>query len=175
MTGLLLRIPVPWVFVLGYLIGAGIEQIVPVWFGRSVRGNVTFTAGVTTFVIGMALAAWGWATFYRARTTTVPGEASSSLVTWGPYVFSRNPMYLGLAIVRRRSTDSTAGLAGTGTAPRHRLCELRRHSSRGGEAGRGLRRSLHRVSSARSALGLVHSSARRAQCCLASSARSAAR
>lgn len=98
MIRLLLRIPVPWVFVLGYLIGAGIEQIVPVSTGRSVRGNVTFTAGVTTFVIGMALAAWGWTTFFRARTTTVPGEASSSLVTWGPYAFSRNPMYLGLAI-----------------------------------------------------------------------------
>jgi protein-S-isoprenylcysteine O-methyltransferase Ste14 len=98
MNRLLLRIPVPWVFVLGYLIGVGIEQLVPVSPGRGVPGSVTFTAGVATFVIGMALAAWGWTTFYRARTTTVPGKASSSLVTWGPYVFSRNPMYLGLAI-----------------------------------------------------------------------------
>jgi protein-S-isoprenylcysteine O-methyltransferase Ste14 len=94
----LLRIPVPWVFVLGYLLGAGLESLLPVSVAPDVRYNVTLSAGLAVFAIGAALAAWGWITFYRARTTRVPGEASSALVTWGPYRFSRNPMYVGLAI-----------------------------------------------------------------------------
>jgi protein-S-isoprenylcysteine O-methyltransferase Ste14 len=28
----------------------------------------------------------------------VPGQASSQLVTWGPYRFTRNPMYVGLTL-----------------------------------------------------------------------------
>jgi protein-S-isoprenylcysteine O-methyltransferase Ste14 len=44
------------------------------------------------------LAGWGLVTFRRARTTTVPGQISAELVTWGPYSFTRNPMYVGLTI-----------------------------------------------------------------------------
>jgi protein-S-isoprenylcysteine O-methyltransferase Ste14 len=54
--------------------------------------------GGAVFVLGAALAGWGWLTFRRARTTTVPGQESSRLVTWGPYRFSRNPMYVGLSV-----------------------------------------------------------------------------
>jgi protein-S-isoprenylcysteine O-methyltransferase Ste14 len=50
------------------------------------------------FVIGVIVAGWGWLTFRRADTTTVPGERSARLVTWGPYRFTRNPMYVGLAL-----------------------------------------------------------------------------
>jgi protein-S-isoprenylcysteine O-methyltransferase Ste14 len=40
----------------------------------------------------------GLLTFWRARTTTVPGQASARMVTWGPYRFTRNPMYVGLSV-----------------------------------------------------------------------------
>jgi hypothetical protein len=36
--------------------------------------------------------------FRKPRTTTVPGKASSVLVTWGPYRFTRNPMYVSLLL-----------------------------------------------------------------------------
>ena len=89
----LLRIPVPWVFVLTYLVGVAMERLWPTTAlaGRTLIGGIVF-------VIGAAIAGWGWGTFRKARTTTVPGEASSSLVTWGPYRFSRNPMYVGLTL-----------------------------------------------------------------------------
>jgi len=93
---LLMRIPVPWVFILAYLIGVGLEHAWPVRLG-DVSGRVTLSVGAVLFTVGAVIAGWGLVTFHRARTTTVPGKASSRLVTWGPYRFSRNPMYVGLA------------------------------------------------------------------------------
>ena len=95
---LLMRIPVPWVFVLMYLIGGAMERLWPVRLGNGVSGRVTTGIGAVLFAIGALIAGWGLVTFHKARTTTVPGESSARLVTWGPYRFSRNPMYVGLTI-----------------------------------------------------------------------------
>jgi protein-S-isoprenylcysteine O-methyltransferase Ste14 len=50
--------------------------------------------------IGLMVAISGVVTFRRARTTLNPTkpEASSSLVSWGIYRITRNPMYLGLLL-----------------------------------------------------------------------------
>ena len=93
----LLKIPVPWVFVLTYLIGVAIELIVRPQSQLQTLPGVSIAGGVV-FGIGAAIAGWGLLTFRRARTTTVPGQASSQLVTWGPYRFTRNPMYVGLVV-----------------------------------------------------------------------------
>ena len=95
---LLMRIPVPWVFVLMYLIGAALEHVWPMHLASDVSGRVTTGVGAVLFAAGALIAGWGLVTFHRARTTTVPGESSSRLVTWGPYRFSRNPMYVGLTV-----------------------------------------------------------------------------
>lgn len=49
---------------------------------------------------GVALGAAGVAAFRSSRTTVDPRrpEAATSLVTGGPYRWSRNPMYLGLLL-----------------------------------------------------------------------------
>lgn len=95
---LLMRyVPVPWVFVLAYLCGVALEYVAPTPPAVKMNGAIKI-AGAVVFVIGAALAGWGWATFRRARTTTVPGRTSSQLVRWGPYRFSRNPMYVGLGV-----------------------------------------------------------------------------
>jgi protein-S-isoprenylcysteine O-methyltransferase Ste14 len=94
---LLLRIPVPWVFILMYIIGAILERALPL---RPANGDLPggSVAGGILFAIGATIAGWGLLTFRKARTTTVPGQASSQLVTWGPYRFTRNPMYVGLTL-----------------------------------------------------------------------------
>ena len=94
---LLMRIPVPWVFILAYVLGAGLEQALPIRANNRTPPGF-FMAGTILFVIGAAIAGWGLVTFKVARTTTVPGKASSRLVNWGPYRFSRNPMYVGLIV-----------------------------------------------------------------------------
>jgi len=92
----LLRIPVPWVFVLAYLAGAGLEAVFHL--GRSLQYPALTPIGLTVFLIGAILAGWGWSIFHRAGTTRVPGETSIALVTSGPYRFTRNPMYVGLSV-----------------------------------------------------------------------------
>jgi protein-S-isoprenylcysteine O-methyltransferase Ste14 len=84
------------VFGLTYLIGVGLEHVWPLALRIDWRHLTGIGAAV--FVIGAALAAWGWLTFRTAGTTTVPGRTSSHMVTWGPYRFTRNPMYVGLTM-----------------------------------------------------------------------------
>jgi len=93
----LLRVPVPWVFVLTYLAGVGVEAALGL--GRFLPNSKLLTfAGCIIFIVGAGLAAWGWLIFWRARTTRVPGEASTTLVIRGPYRLMRNPMYVGLSV-----------------------------------------------------------------------------
>lgn len=92
----LLRVPVPWVFVLTYLAGAGLEAIFHL--GRYADYELLTSIGFVVFALGCVLAAWGWSIFRSRGTTRVPGEASTAFVTWGPYRFTRNPMYVGLTI-----------------------------------------------------------------------------
>jgi protein-S-isoprenylcysteine O-methyltransferase Ste14 len=94
---LLLHVPVPWVFVLTYLVGVGLEFAFPLAVPKERLLGAT-VAGAVLFVVGAALAGWSLLIFNKARTTTVPGKASSKLVTRGPYLISRNPMYVGLVL-----------------------------------------------------------------------------
>jgi protein-S-isoprenylcysteine O-methyltransferase Ste14 len=94
---LLLRVPVPWVFVLTYLLGAAAEYVWPIHLSAAVVSNAGM-AGATLFALGALVAGWGLIPFRKARTTTVPGELSEELVSWGPYRFTRNPMYIGLSL-----------------------------------------------------------------------------
>jgi protein-S-isoprenylcysteine O-methyltransferase Ste14 len=97
LTTALLRVPVPWVFVLTYLAGVGIE--VAFRTGGFFQNSKLLTpVGFVIFTFGAGLAAWGWLIFWRARTTRVPGEASTTLVIRGPYRLMRNPMYVGLSL-----------------------------------------------------------------------------
>jgi protein-S-isoprenylcysteine O-methyltransferase Ste14 len=93
----ILHVPVPLVFVLNYLAGIVVHFIAPVRLPWTPPVSLD-TIGVVLFVAGALLAGWGWMTFHRAGTTRVPGAASTTLVTWGPYRFTRNPMYVGLSV-----------------------------------------------------------------------------
>ena len=92
---LLLRVPVPWVFVLSYLAGVALEFAFPLRVHKESLVGVP-AAGTVFFTLGAIIAGCSLWIFRRAKTTTVPGKLSTRLVTWGPYRFSRNPMYIGL-------------------------------------------------------------------------------
>src|SRR4051794_26150696 len=94
---LLLHVPVPWVFVLTYFIGVGLEHVHHLTISpRVALVSTAFGAGL--FAVGAVIAGCGLVLFRMAKTTTVPGKFSRRLVTWGPYRFTRNPMYVGLVL-----------------------------------------------------------------------------
>jgi protein-S-isoprenylcysteine O-methyltransferase Ste14 len=90
------RIPVPWVYTIGYLVGIGIQFLTPVSINSADLITVVRILGILLAAPGVVLMAWPQTIFRKHQTTTVPTETSTTFVTWGPYRFSRNPMYLGL-------------------------------------------------------------------------------
>jgi protein-S-isoprenylcysteine O-methyltransferase Ste14 len=93
---LLLHVPVPWVYVLTYLAGVGLELLRS--DGPRSAPAAVGIAGVLLFAAGAAIAGWSLVLFHREGTTTVPGRTSARLVTWGPYRYTRNPMYVSLGL-----------------------------------------------------------------------------
>ena len=57
--------------------------------------------GISLVTAGLIIAISGVVTFRRAKTTVNPTkpQSSSSLVSWGVYRITRNPMYLGLFLI----------------------------------------------------------------------------
>ena len=62
--------------------------------------NIRLVAAIAIALVGVTFSIAGVAAFRRAKTTLNPLKpgTSSSLVTSGVYRFTRNPMYVGLAL-----------------------------------------------------------------------------
>ena len=50
--------------------------------------------GYVVAAVGLGIDGWAILTMYRARTNVLPHRAADLLVSWGPFRFSRNPIYL---------------------------------------------------------------------------------
>jgi len=94
----LMRIPVPWVFILLYLAGLAIQRVLPIAIPSEGLAWIIRAAGFVFIAIGLVFAFSALGIFRKTKTTTVPHETPSSLVTTGPYRFTRNPMYVGLTL-----------------------------------------------------------------------------
>jgi protein-S-isoprenylcysteine O-methyltransferase Ste14 len=103
-----MRVPVPWMFVFAYLVGLGLELVAAIRLPSPAAVLVYRLAGYVLVLAGMLAAFSSLWIFRRRQTTTVPFGTPSNLVTFGPYRFSRNPMYVGLTFLY-------VGIAGTRT------------------------------------------------------------
>lgn len=88
-------VPPPFLFVTALATGVLIDGNVLRW--RHVM-HLSQWAGVAVALTGLALIGVTLALFRRHRTRPEPWEPASALVEAGPYRFSRNPMYLGMAV-----------------------------------------------------------------------------
>ena len=61
--------------------------------------SLRLALAATALAAGLWLVAWTLRLFDRAGTTHKPGERPRALVSSGPYRWSRNPMYLGVALL----------------------------------------------------------------------------
>ncbi|HKO17380.1 MAG TPA: isoprenylcysteine carboxylmethyltransferase family protein, partial [Acidobacteriaceae bacterium] len=95
----LMRIPVPWMFVLTYLLGLGLQLLLPISMPAPPASTGIRIAGLVLTAAGLTLAFGSLGIFRKMRTTTVPFEQPALLVTHGPYGLSRNPMYVGLTVL----------------------------------------------------------------------------
>ena len=82
----------PPVWLAGFVALAWVMAM-PVFEGAAARG--LFWAGVVIGLGGTALMGLAALAMVRARTTIVPRQAPSALVTGGVFALSRNPIYLG--------------------------------------------------------------------------------
>jgi len=55
--------------------------------------------GILLMIAGMALIVWSGVHFRRARTPIHPRRKPTTLITDGPFRLSRNPIYLGMALI----------------------------------------------------------------------------
>ena len=94
-----MRIPVPWVFILAYLVGVVVQLYVPIPITSPRMAMPARVAGLALAALGVLVAFSALGIFKRRHTTTVPFETPTTLVTSGPYRFTRNPMYVGLTLL----------------------------------------------------------------------------
>ena len=92
------RFPPPLVFVVALLGAAAADQASP-WPLIAVPSMPLHLAAALLIISAGALATLAVLAFRRARTTVLPAlRPTTAIVERGPYRFSRNPMYLSMAI-----------------------------------------------------------------------------
>lgn len=89
------HLPPPLLFALVYLAGVGLDRLWPL---PRLAGHGLTLVGNFLLVVSVVLGIWGLYSFARAGTTILPFRASRALITGGPFRFTRNPLYLGLAL-----------------------------------------------------------------------------
>jgi protein-S-isoprenylcysteine O-methyltransferase Ste14 len=88
--------PPPLIYLAGLAVGFALEALLP---GSSVPAAVQWGLGGVLVVAGVALLLSFNTAFSRRGTAVEPWKPTTAIVTTGPYRISRNPAYLGMALV----------------------------------------------------------------------------
>ena len=87
----------PLLFLGCLLLGVGLRYIHPL--GLGLPSVVRLSLGALLLFLAALHGGWGLLTFKRMGTTPEPNGVASALLTSGPFRWTRNPLYLGLAIL----------------------------------------------------------------------------
>jgi protein-S-isoprenylcysteine O-methyltransferase Ste14 len=89
----------PYLYFIPFLAGILLHHTVG---GDRIPASLLPTARLVGWIlatVGVAINVSAWIVFLRARTPVLPTRPTTAIVTSGPYRFTRNPLYLSLAIV----------------------------------------------------------------------------
>jgi protein-S-isoprenylcysteine O-methyltransferase Ste14 len=92
------RFPPPFVYVAAFGAAWWLNLRIEFLIDGAGAGTRQSVVGVALLACGLVCMVAGLATFVQARTAVIPHRPARQLVTWGPYRWSRNPMYVGLTI-----------------------------------------------------------------------------
>ena len=82
------------------LLGVLLQYLRPIDVGSGLPSQLRYWTGGLIFGAAiLGLGAFAIVTFRRAGESELPWTATGKLVVWGPYRFTRNPMYLQLILV----------------------------------------------------------------------------
>jgi protein-S-isoprenylcysteine O-methyltransferase Ste14 len=88
--------PPPFVFLGGLAVGFGLEALLP---GSSVPDALAWILGGVLLLAGLALLFSFERTFTQKKTPANPWRPTTAIATDGPYRLTRNPAYVGMALV----------------------------------------------------------------------------
>jgi protein-S-isoprenylcysteine O-methyltransferase Ste14 len=91
------RFPPPLLYIAFLVLGIALSAVYPV---HLLPSAAAWTLGGVILVAGILLGpVWGIRTMQGANTTVRPDRAATTLVTDGPFRYSRNPLYLSLTLM----------------------------------------------------------------------------
>jgi protein-S-isoprenylcysteine O-methyltransferase Ste14 len=95
--GARVRVPPPLVFLGWISAGVLLDRLVT---PELASGLIPRLCGVVLILVGLGLGGWSVGLFKSTGQNPVPWKPSPTLIMEGPYRFTRNPMYVGMAAVQ---------------------------------------------------------------------------
>ena len=89
-------VPPPFIYLGGLVAGIVLHWFKPLSF---LPGNLALPLGMIFIVTSVALVVTAMRTFVKAKTNLDPRKPTTSIVSTGPYQFSRNPIYLSMTLL----------------------------------------------------------------------------
>lgn len=86
-------------YIAGFIAGWGLHTWLEFYIDGAGASTLQKLVGAAAIVVGLAITWWALSTFVRVRTGIMPDRPARQLVTFGPYRFSRNPMFVGFSAI----------------------------------------------------------------------------
>jgi protein-S-isoprenylcysteine O-methyltransferase Ste14 len=74
------------------LVGTGLDRLIGI---NEFRSSIATVVGSTLLLVGFLIRLWATYYFYQNQMRVIATVAQGTLLTSGPYRYSRNPLYLG--------------------------------------------------------------------------------
>jgi protein-S-isoprenylcysteine O-methyltransferase Ste14 len=92
-----IRLHPPIIYAISILSGIGLNNIWPQAMPYGLHGR---TYGLCLIAVAVLIAVWSLLEFHKADTDVRPDKPDSTLITGGPYRFTRNPLYIVLTLTQ---------------------------------------------------------------------------